>query len=167
MQRRKQLAVVGVVLVGGLALLAPAVLAGPDTSATVRFGNDDVGSPFPPITDHDQSGNGKFNLIPRTATIAQGGNVTYDILVRFGIHQPALYAAGTTPDDIEVQAFPFVNDPTGRLALGTMVGPPAPGTAATGTWTTPTLNQPGRYLVLCNFAPHFEEFGMYGWIEVK
>ena len=31
------------------------------------------------ITDHDQSGNGKFNLIPRTVTIAEGETVTYDI----------------------------------------------------------------------------------------
>ena len=167
MRRRTRLAIAAVPVIAALALLAPVVLAGPDSSATVLFGNDDVGSPFPPITEHDESGNGKFNLIPRTATIAQGGSVTYDILVRFGIHWPALYAAGTTPDEIEVLAFPFVNDPTGRLARGTMVGPAAPGTAATGTWTTPTLNQPGRYLVLCNFAPHFAEFDMYGWISVK
>ena len=167
MQRRTRVAIAAVPVIAALAMLAPVVLAGPDTSATVRFGNDDVGSSFPPITDHDQSGNGKFNLIPRTATIAQGGSVTYDILVRFGIHWPALYAVGTTPDDIEVLAFPFVNDPTDRLALGTSVGPPAPGTAATGTWTTPALNEPGRYLVLCNFAPHFAEFNMYGWIDVK
>ena len=167
MQRRTRFAIAAVPVVAALALLAPVVLAGPDTSATVRFGNDDVGSPFPPITEHDQSGNGKFNLIPRSVTIAEGGTVTYDIFVRFGIHWPALYEPGTTPDDIVVQAFPLVNDPTGRIALGTRVGPPAPGTAATGTWTTPALTEPGRYLVLCNFAPHFAEFGMYGWIEVK
>ena len=44
-------------------------------------------------------------------------------------------------------------------------------TPATGTanWTTPagTFDTPGRYLVLCNFAPHFAEFGMYGWVDVK
>ena len=167
MQRPKRLAIAVVLVVGALALLAPAVLAGPDTSATVvRFGNDDVGSPFPPITGHDQSGNGKFNLIPRTVTIAEGGSVTYDIFVRFGIHQPAVYEAGTTPDDIDILGpFPFVNDPEGRLALGDAVS------AATGTatWTTPagTFDEPGRYLVLCNFAPHFAEFGMYGWVNVN
>jgi hypothetical protein len=85
MWRSKRLAIAVLLVVGALALLAPAVLAGPSTTATVRFGNDDVGSPFPPITDHDQSGNGKFNLIPRTVTIAAGGSVTYDILIRFGI----------------------------------------------------------------------------------
>jgi hypothetical protein len=167
MQRRTRLTIAVVPVVAALALLVPVVLAGPGSSATVQFGNDDVASPFPPIQDHDQSGNGKFNLIPRTVAIAAGGSVTYDIFVRFGIHQPALYAPGTTPDDIEVTAFPFVNDPGGRLALGAAVGPPPPGGSATGTWTTPVLNAAGRYLVICNFAPHFAEFGMYGWIEVK
>jgi hypothetical protein len=166
MQRRTRLAIAVVPVLVAIAVLAPVVLAGPDVSATVRFGNDDVGSPFPPITDHDQSGNGKFNLIPRAVTIAEGGSVTYDILVRFGIHQPAVYEAGTTPDDIDIQGpFPFVNDPDGRLAIGPAVS------AATGTdtWTTPagTFDEPGRYLVFCNFAPHFAEFDMYGWVEVK
>jgi hypothetical protein len=166
MQRRKRFAVAVALVVAGLGLLAPAVLAGPDTSATVRFGNDEVGSPFPPITEHDESGNGKFNLIPRTVAIADGGSVTYDILVRFGIHQPVVYEAGTTPDDIDLLGpFPFVNDPMGRLA----VGPAVNAAAGTGTWTTPagTFDDPGRYLVLCNFAPHFAEFNMYGWVDVK
>ena len=116
MTRRKRIATATGLVLAGFALVVPAVLAVPGTSATVRFGNDDVGSPFPPITEHDESGNGKFNLIPRTVTITRGGTVTYDILVRFGVHQPVLYAAGTTPDDIAIQGpFPFVNDPTGRV----------------------------------------------------
>lgn len=166
MQRRTRLAIAAVPVVAALAALAPVVVAGPDAGATVRFGNDDVGSPFPPITEHDASGNGKFNLIPRTVTIAEGGSVTYDILIRFGVHQPAVYEAGTTPADIESQGpFPFVNDPTGRIALGPAVTP----ATGTDTWTTPagTFDEPGRYLVLCNFAPHFAEFDMYGWVEVK
>jgi plastocyanin len=164
MQRRKRSAIAVVLVVAALVVLAPAVLAGPDTSATVRFGNDDVGSPSPPITDHDQSGNGKFNLIPRTVTIAQGGSVTYDIFVRFGVHQPMVYDVGTTPDDID-GGFPFINDTEGLLATG----PPVSGSPGTRTWTTPpgTFDEPGRYLILCNFAPHFAEFGMYGWVNVK
>ena len=145
-------------------LLVPAVLAGPGSDATVRFGTDDVGSPFPPITGHDQSGNGKFNLVPRTVTIARGGSVTYDILIRFGFHEPKVYDVGTTPDDI-AGGFPFIEDTGGLVASGPRVA------AATGTatWTTPagTFDEPGRYLVLCNFAPHFEEFHMYGWVQVK
>jgi hypothetical protein len=166
MGRRKRLAIVGVLVSGALTLLVPAVLAGPDTSATVRFGNDDVGSSFPPITGHDSSANAKFNLIPRTVTIAEGGTVTYDIFIRFGIHQPAVYGPGTTPDDIEIQGpFPLVNDPAARVALG----PAVSGSPGTATWPTPagTFDEPGRYLVLCNFAPHFAEFDMYGWVNVK
>jgi plastocyanin len=164
MQSRKRSAVAAVLVVAALGVLAPVVLAGPDGSATVFFGNDDVGSSFPPITGHDQSGNGKFNLIPRTVTIAAGGSVTYDIFVRFGFHEPKVYDVGTTPDDIDVQ-FPFINEDEGLLATGPRVS----GSPGTATWTTPagTFDEPGRYLVLCNFAPHFAEFGMYGWVNVK
>jgi hypothetical protein len=159
-----------VLLFAVMALVAvPVAVAALDDSATVRFGNDDVGSTFPPITDHDASGNGKFNLIPRTVTIAEGGSVTYDILVRFGFHEPKVYDVGTTPDDIDVQ-LPiaqnlFINEDEGLIASGPRVG----AAVGTATWTTPagTFDEPGRYLVLCNFAPHFAEFGMYGWVEVK
>jgi hypothetical protein len=164
MQRHKRFSLPVVLVAGALALLVPAGVAGPDSSATVRFGNDDVGSSFPPITGHDQSGNGKFNLIPRTVTIAAGGSVTYDILLRFGFHEPKVYDVGTTPEDI-AGGFPFIDDTGGLLATGPRVSA-AQGTA---TWTTPagTFDEPGRYLVLCNFAPHFAEFGMYGWVNVK
>lgn len=165
MSRQKRLAVAALAIGTGGALLAPAVLAGPDASATVRFGTDDAGSSFAPITAHDASGNAKFNLVPKTVAIAEGGSVTYDIFVRFGIHQPAVYEAGSTPDDIQIQAFPFVNDTDGRLALG----PPVSGSPGTAAWTTPggTFDEPGRYLILCNFAPHFAAFDMYGWVQVK
>ena len=164
MQRRKRWAIGAVLGLAAFGLVVPAVLAGPDSSAVVRFGNDDVGSPFPPITDHDQSGNGKFNLIPRTVTIARGGSVTYDILIRFGFHEPKVYDVGTTPDDIQ-GGFPFIDDNDGLIASGPRVG----AAMGTETWTTPagTFDEPGRYLVLCNFAPHFAEFGMYGWVNVK
>jgi hypothetical protein len=152
------------------ALIAvPVAVAALDDSATVRFGNDDVGSPFAPITDHDASGNGKFNLIPRTVTIAAGGSVTYEILIRFGFHEPKVYDVGTTPDDIDVQ-LPiaqnlFINEDEGLIATGPRVG----AAVGTATWETPagTFDEPGRYLVLCNFAPHFAEFGMYGWVQVQ
>jgi hypothetical protein len=170
MTRGTRLTLVGVLLVATAALVLPTVVgASPDSGASVRFGNDDVGSAFPPITGHDQSGNGKFNLIPRSVTIAQGGNVTYDIFVRFGFHEPKVYDVGTTPDDIDVQ-LPiaqnlFINEDEGLVATGPRVG----ASTGTATWTTPagTFDEPGRYLVLCNFAPHFAEFGMYGWVHVK
>ena len=142
--------------------LPAAVLALPDSSATVRFGND-VGSPFPP-PEHDASFNAKDNLVPRTVTIAAGGSVTYEMAppTVSGPHQPTVYAPGTEPEDITVMDFPWVNDPDGRVVLG-------PPNFATLTWTTPpgTFATPGRYLVLCNFAPHFAFANMYGWVIVK
>jgi len=164
MQRRTRFAMAAIPVIAALATLTPGVLASPDGSATVRFGNDEVGSPYPPITNHDASGNGKFNLVPRTITIGVGGTITYDILVRFGIHQPVVYEAGITPNEIDlVGPFPFVNDMRGRRAIGPAVN----AATATATWTTPPFDAPGRYLVLCNFQPHFAEFDMYGWVQVR
>jgi plastocyanin len=157
------------VAIGLIALLAAAVLvvpalvsAGPDSSATVQFGNPDVGSPFPPPTfQHDASSHARDNLIPRTVVISAGGTVTFNIV---GFHQPAIYAAGTTPGDITVPAFPpnlFINDSNGRLALGPLNVPPA-----TSSFQY-TFATPGRYLVICNVTPHFAIDGMYGWVIVQ
>jgi hypothetical protein len=144
------------------ALTAPSsVGATPDAAATVRFGNPEAGSAFPPPLGHDQSPNAKDNMIPRTAVIARGGAVTFEI---DGLHQPAIYRPGTTPDDIAVPpAGQFVNDPNNRLVLGPLNTPPA-----TTTFTSPagTFDEPGAYLVICNFRPHFANFDMYGWVMV-
>ena len=161
MRGSRRWALGGVLMVATVALVVPAVVAaGPDSAGTVQFGNDDGGSPFPPPTGHDASGNAKFNLIPRTAVIDAGGTVDFEVV---GHHQVAVYAAGTTPADIAVPAFPptfFINDPDGRIALG----PEAPPGAASFSVTFPT---PGRYLVLCNITPHFAFFNMYGWVIAK
>jgi plastocyanin len=161
MQRRKRtLLGAALVAVAGVLVLPAVVVATPDSSATVQFGNDDKGSPFPPPTGHDASGNAKFNLIPRTAVISAPGTVTFEVV---GHHQVAVYEAGTTPADIAVPAFPpnfFINDPDGRIGLG----PESPPGSSTFTQTFTT---PGRYLVLCNITPHFAFFDMYGWVEVQ
>jgi hypothetical protein len=87
--------------------------------------------------------------------------VTFNIV---GFHQPAIYAPGTTPDDITVPAFPpnlFIYDSNGRLALGPLNVPPA-----TSSFQY-TFATPGRYLVICNVTPHFAIDGMYGWVIVQ
>ncbi len=169
MTRRRRLVVGGGLLAAAAALALPAiVLAGPDSTANVQFGNIDAGSDFefPPL--HDQSPNAKFNLVPYKAVISASptASVTYQIGgAPTHPHQVAVYRAGTTPDDIQPVnppgMPPLINDANGRLALSSLV--------ATGTFTTPpgTFATPGRYLVLCNLRPHFENFGMYGWVEVK
>jgi plastocyanin len=165
MERRRRWAFGALLVIGAVGLIVPAVVAaGPDGSATVRFGNPDAGSPYqPPAFFHDSSSNATDNLIPRTSVISAGGNVTFTVA---GFHQVAVYRAGTQPEDITVPAFPpnlFINDPTNRLALG-----PAAGTSQ-GAWTPPagTFSTPGRYLILCNVTPHFAVDNMYGWVIVK
>ncbi|HEX5216009.1 MAG TPA: plastocyanin/azurin family copper-binding protein [Vicinamibacterales bacterium] len=136
-------------------------------SATVQFGNDSVGSPFPPPSGHDQSGHGRDNLIPRTVVIDKGGTVTFKIVAP--IHQVAIYRDGVEAADINTALVApkapcpavYINDPTNRLAV--LAEPPCKGGSSNPTYT---FNTPGRYLVICTFVPHFA-VGMYGWVEVR
>ena len=164
MERRRRWALGSLLVVAAVGLVIPAVVAaGPDGSATVRFGNPTAGSPYPPpVFDHDSSSNARDNLIPRTSVISAGGTVTFDVA---GFHQVAVYRAGTQPEDITVPPFPpnlFIDDATNRLALG-------PAAGAQGPWTPPagTFSTPGRYLIICNVTPHFAIDNMYGWVDVK
>jgi hypothetical protein len=145
-----------------------AVIAGPDESASVQFGTPDTGSPNPvgppPIVIHDASINAQFNLVPRTTVIAAGGKVTFTVgepTDRRGPvpHQVAVCKAGIGPDDVVI-ANPngfLINDPNCPA-----LGAPSPSAVVEKTFT-----EPGRYLVLCNIRPHFQEFQMYGWVQVK
>jgi plastocyanin len=139
-------------------------------SATVRFGNDTVGSPFPPPSGHDQSGHGRDNLIPRTVVIDQGGTVTF--VIGGPVHQVAIYKDGTTPEQVGLAGLapkagcgpapyiPGTNDPNFIKVLGQ---PPCAGGPTT---VSQKFDNPGRYLVICSFLPHFN-VGMYGWVEVR
>ena len=152
---------------------ASAQAATPST-ATITFGADDHGSPFPP-PDHDASYNGRDNLIPRTVVIQRGGSVTFNMAA---LHQVAVYEPGTGPDDITVSPATLeditpapgvvipdfrINDPDGRVALGPEQS------FAPLQWTTPagTFDRPGRYFVICTTTPHFVVARMYGWVIVK
>jgi plastocyanin len=141
-------------------------------SATIQFGNDGVGSHFPPPSGHDASGNARDNLIPRTVVIDKGGTVTFKMGFS-GVHQVAIYSPGTDPDSIRTTApfltsggrgcppVPLINDPQNRVAV---VGTQAcSGGSSTLTFTFKTA---GKFLVICTFLPHFQT-GMYGWVEVR
>lgn len=163
-----------VATIGSLATLT-SVVAGPDNSAHVEFGRERAGSPFPPASGHDMSGHGRDGITPRTVVIEVGGTVDYTV---YPFHQVAIYAPGTTPEDIElspetledvtVECIPVpledfrINDPENRVALG------PPQSCAEYEWTTPagTFDTPGRYLVICTTTPHFQ-VGMYGWVIVR
>ena len=149
---------------------------GDRSSATMQFGQVDVGSQTPPGSTHDQSAHAKDNVVPGTVVIKAGGTVTFKIPA--GVHQIAIYKPGTGPDDINtsirttlkvfagcnapvptVNAPLVINDSTNRYAT-------IPVPCLADTQKTQRFDTPGKYLVICAFFPHFS-VGMYGWVDVK
>ena len=109
-------------------------------------------------------------MVPRTVVIDLGGTVTFNTA---GVHQVAIYAPGTDPDDIDMSILVptpagcpkpggaplLMNDPENRVALYAQ--------ACGGIRKVEhTFTKPGRYLVICAFLPHFQ-VQMYGWVEVR
>ena len=141
-----------------------------DLSATIEFGRDDLGSPFPPPSGHDQSGHSRDSLFPREVVIDKGGTVTF-VMGASGVHEVAIYRPGTDAKDINTALLdppakgcppvPIINDPNNRVAV--VSDQVCEGGSRTPTWTFTT---PGRYLVICDFLPHFQA-GMYGWVSVR
>lgn len=140
-------------------------------TATVQFGQPNVGSPFPPTSGHDQSAHAVDNMVPRTVVIDQGGSVIFNTS---GVHQVAIYEPGTDPEDIDTSALVLtpagcpkpggapllIDDADNRVALYAQPCGPAP------RQVTHTFTEPGRYLVICAFLPHFQ-VQMYGWVIVR
>lgn len=150
---RKFFVILAVLLVAAGALGAPAVgLAGPPDSATMLFGRPDLGSGCNfPCTD-DASFHAVDKIQPGSVAISVGGTVNFDVE---GFHQVAVFPVGTRPMDVESAGpFPFVNDPS-----SVVLGPPTLDTQM-------TFDEPGKYLVICNIAPHFEGSAMWGYISV-
>ena len=149
----------------------PVATAASRMTATVQFGQPNVGSPFPPTSGHDRSAHAVDNLVPRTVVIDKGGTVTFRT---FGVHQVAVYDDGTEPDDIDTSdliltpagcpkpmgAALMIDDDTNRIAVYPQPCGPAP------REVTHTFPDAGRYLVICAFLPHFE-VQMYGWVIVR
>jgi plastocyanin len=142
-------------------------------SATIDFGRDTLGSPFPPSqTPHDQSGHSRDSLFPQEVVIDKGGTVTF-VMGASGVHEVAIYEPGTSPKDINTQLLelppppppcppvPTINDPNHRIKI--LSDQVCEGGSSAPTWT---FSQPGRYLVICTFLPHFQA-GMYGWVTVR
>jgi hypothetical protein len=182
-----------VVSLGLLAILAlpAAVAAAPPDTATMVFGKElgnrpptvrtppgcDPGiPPGPPACfpdDHDSSANAADDIVPRTAVIAQTGSVSFIRAV--GNHGVAVYKPSTDVAELKAAVgpgggfFSIDNNTTlDRVYQGPLQGnawPTGPG----GAQTTPagTFSEPGRYLVVCTFRPHFRDVNMYGWINVQ
>jgi plastocyanin len=147
-------------------------IEGAPMEATVRFGNPDAGTlRFGP--EHPSS-HSFDNIIPNTVVIRAGGTVTFEVVLP---HKVAIYEPGTTPEDIRLipgvtllnhvgpPGPPFIpnfylDEPNGRLFLD-----PAPAFGPPHS-VQYTFEQPGKYLVICAIAPHFE-IKMYAWVDVK
>ena len=162
----------GALAVSGLAA-SQSVAGGHPMSATIAFGRPEIGSSFPPTDFHDQSGHAEDKLFPRTVVIAQGGKVTFDLSgPGRAVHQVAVYPDGTEPDDVDTTALvlppansncppvPLIADPDGEV----LDPPPCAGGSTSPSFT---FTEPGRYLVICTFLPHFVDAQMYGWVIVK
>lgn len=166
---RRRLIVV-VAFISGLLLLPFAAVGDPPDTATMQFGKD-VGSPFPPPDDHDESTHAKDSIVPREVVISQGGTVTFNI-VGSAAHQVAIYQPGTKAADIDVTSLtnggvgcppvPLINDQVGLIAV--LGDQPCAGGPLSPSFT---FNEPGRYLIICKFLPHFADNDMYGWVRVK
>jgi plastocyanin len=172
MVRRTRFAVGGGLLVLAVAVVLPAaVMAGPDNTASVQFGNPTVGSPGPVgpgIELHDASANAQFNLVPGTVAVAAGGTVAFTVGVAGATgsnivpHWVSVCRPGTTPDDVVDSNLATIGiDDSDCTAVG------GPVSSGSGQTVSVPFSEPGRYLVICNLRPHFTEFNMYGWVNVK
>ena len=143
-------------------------------SATIRFGNDSVGSSFPTPSGHDQSGHARDNLIPRTVVIDKGGTVTFQM--GGGVHQVGIFADGTRPEDVirtgaqtkpGCPPAPYISGAANPTTFVAVTGDPlCDNTAPNVPVQSYTFQNPGTYLVICMFIPHLD-LGMYGWVVVR
>jgi plastocyanin len=142
-----------------LAMLAGATIVAalpPAGERTVVFGRTEQGTGCaPPICFDDASFHAVDKIIPGGLAVRSGTQVNFDVT---GFHAVSIYAPGKTPRDVEVDpsAFPFVNDPAGRIAAGAPLAD-----------FSFTFAAAGKYLVICDVAPHFEESNMWIWVNVK
>ena len=122
-----------------------------------------------------QPGNSaNHHVLPRTIHIKTGGVVNFAVA---GFHQIFVYLPGKKVKDVVPNANPaalFINDLSDLYYRGILpAGGPPPGIPAT---TSPSnavnrlesvsFNAPGRYLVICNVAPHFAA-GMWAYVVVR
>jgi plastocyanin len=149
--------------------------AGPPPIAAMEFGSAHVGPPIDKGRGHP-SAHAADSLRPRTVVISAGGTVMFK-LMGSQVHQVAIYGPGTKPEDINVDdkgAFGvlcagngkrFIKDPNNLIEI--VDNPPCASGSNMISTSPETFMKPGRYLVICTFDSHFNNFNMYGWVIVK
>jgi len=151
-------------------------VSGPQANATVTFGawltdyqpplNRFNGGQEPVDSNH-------HHMVPFEAQIKAGGTVNFVIS---GFHILGIYAPGTDVDDISTAVrinipnapagFPqVINDPLNRVYWGKNPWALAPPPLLDRTESV-TFSQPGTYLVICTFVPHFVPGQMHGYVKV-
>ena len=149
-------------------------VTGPLASATVSFGQwitDPAFDRFPNLNTRTAN---QHLLIPYIATIRAGGSVNFIV---GGFHHIVVYAPGTQITDIDttmtvpvtmppptppgVTFPPLINDPDGRVYRGL-----DPSLVPQDRVEVVTFANPGKYLVICGFFPHFVDDKMHGFVEV-
>ena len=153
-----------------------AALAGPPSSATVRFGNDTAAGADQNCFRGSQGvtpencAHGYHKMIPGAVSISTGGDVTF---TNEGTHQVLIFNGNPKPQEIvpanpgrvvAVAGPPFQCGESGEAACPT--GVKYVGLQGSGVIDTFSFSQPGQYLVICNITPHFEQ-GMWGWVNVQ
>ena len=161
----------GWLLFGMIAIPIIASAAPPDV-AIVRFGQEHVADGIPPVGHPGSAAHHAVDsIVPRTVVIAQGGTVFFE-LPEGSVHQVLIYEPGTNPKDIDVSIVeapdpacpfaPLIRDPNGLVAI--LGNQPCTGGPTEVEFTFP---EPGQYLVICAFFPHFVNNDMWARVIVK
>jgi hypothetical protein len=171
------------VLAGGAAVAAPAGMIaadqddhrhdhdnveGPLANATVTFGSWHTVPTVNHFENAPAAADNVHKVLPFETTIKAGGSVNFAIS---GFHVLTVYGHRTTWEDISTTVltaipgapatFPkVVNDPVNRVYWGNNPFPlPQDRIEAVN------FVEPGRYLVVCTFLPHFND-RMFGFVRV-
>jgi plastocyanin len=139
---------------------AMAIAGGPIAAAdpSMTFGRPKLGTGCSPGDGcfHDASFQAMDKIEPKAMAVSTGTTVQFPV---GGFHQVAIYEAGTTREEIVPAGF-TVDDPNGRIFLG-------PSPFAGDASTSFTFESPGKYLLICNIAPHFQFTSMWGYVTVR
>ena len=152
-------------------LLALAALVPATASAQGKSGPVAVTVSFGAGLNTAQPGNpANHHVLPNMIHVQTGGVVNFIVA---GFHQIYVYNPGRGPEDIVPIPGLFMDDKTGLHYEGLRpAGGPPPGIPVTANPSNTvnrvesvSFSKPGKYLVLCNVAPHFAD-GMWAWIHV-
>ena len=172
--KRSTILLVSLLIYGvGLSSSSATAADGPLAEATVSFGQWKTDVPLDRFATPNPAPNLNRNLhelIPNTVKIKQGGAVNF---VFAGLHIVAIYDAGTSPGEINVDdleagittAGGVIKDPINRIYRG-WNALNIPGTQPRERVETVQFSKPGTYLVICALRGHFVDDNMFGFVRV-